>query len=99
MQAGGGETRDGVKVGLTEETHGAERVAAEERGGGAQGDLSMLLMYLTHSLLRELSERYVLNFFIPSNGKLLLCKMKLSKQKNNIRTDKNSRVFCMLLSM
>lgn len=47
MQGGGGETRDGVKAGLTEETHGAERVAAEERGGGAQGDISILLMYLT----------------------------------------------------
>lgn len=40
MQGGGAETRDGVTIGLSEETHGAERVAAEERGGGAQGDLS-----------------------------------------------------------
>ena len=45
MQGGGGKTRDGVEAGLTEETHGAERVAAEERGGGAQGDISILLMY------------------------------------------------------
>lgn len=47
MQGGGGETRDGVSVGLAEETHGAERVAAEERCGGAQGDLSILLLYST----------------------------------------------------
>lgn len=40
MQGGGGEARDGVSVGLAEETHGAERVAAEERRGGAQGDQS-----------------------------------------------------------
>lgn len=47
MQGGGGEARDGVSAGLTEETHGAEGVAAEERRGGAQGDLSILLLYLT----------------------------------------------------
>lgn len=52
VQGGGGETRDGVSAGLAEEAHGAERVAAEERGGGAQGDLSILLMYLTPRLLR-----------------------------------------------
>ncbi|XP_051262297.1 RING finger protein 151 isoform X3 [Dicentrarchus labrax] len=39
VQGGGSETRDGVSVGLTEETYGAERVAAEERGGGAQGSV------------------------------------------------------------
>lgn len=37
MQGGGGETGDGVSLGFTEETHGAERVTAEERGWGAQG--------------------------------------------------------------
>ncbi len=47
MQGGGGETGDGVSLGLTEETHGAERVTAEERGGGAQGDLSILILNLT----------------------------------------------------
>ncbi|XP_051262293.1 E3 ubiquitin-protein ligase NRDP1 isoform X1 [Dicentrarchus labrax] len=46
VQGGGSETRDGVSVGLTEETYGAERVAAEERGGGAQGHLSILLSLL-----------------------------------------------------
>lgn len=40
MQGGRGETRDGVSAGLAEETHGAERVSAEERGGGAQGKMS-----------------------------------------------------------
>lgn len=40
MQGGRDQTRDGVSAGLTEETHGAERVPAEERGGGAQGDLT-----------------------------------------------------------
>lgn len=38
MQGGGSEKGDGVSFGLTEETYGAERVTAEERGGGTQGD-------------------------------------------------------------
>lgn len=35
MQGGGGEARDGVTAGLSEETHGAEGVATEERSGRA----------------------------------------------------------------
>lgn len=73
MQDGGGETRDGVKAGLTEETHGAERVTAEERGGRAQGDLSMFIIYLTHILLSALSEKYVLYFFILSSVFFFKC--------------------------
>lgn len=45
MQGGGSKKGDGVSLGLTEETHGAERVAAEERSGGAQGDLSVSLFF------------------------------------------------------
>lgn len=41
MQGGGGETGDGVSARLAEETHGAERVSAEERGGGAKGELAL----------------------------------------------------------
>lgn len=75
MQVGGGEARDGVSVGLAEETHGAERVAAEERGGGAQGDekscLSSLLYLRFHSQnLREtyywqvLAQRTMIEYFM-----------------------------------
>ena len=44
MQGGGGETGDGVSLGFTEETHGAERVTAEERGRGAQGNQRITLL-------------------------------------------------------
>lgn len=37
VQSGRAEAGDGVPLGLAEKTHGAERVAAEERGRGAQG--------------------------------------------------------------
>lgn len=40
VQSGRDEARDGVPVGLSEETHGAERIAAEEWGGGVEGDMS-----------------------------------------------------------
>lgn len=52
MQGGGGEARDGVTAGLSEETHGAEGVATEERSGRAEGDMSALLVCLTQSHLR-----------------------------------------------
>lgn len=53
MQGGRGETRDGVSAGFAEEAHGAERVSAEERGGGAQGKMSCYRINATEDLLYE----------------------------------------------
>lgn len=53
MQGGRGETRDGVSAGLAEEAHGAERVPAEERGGGAQGKMSGYHINATEVVLKR----------------------------------------------